>query len=723
MKKKNRTFYLLLVVSVITIICFVTFFYIRQLNITISDNTISSISELADHDKTTIETYIDICWQDLREIEERFVNYECGTIRDIETRIRLESLSGIFEHIYLMAEDGTVYTGKYAGNVRDEQAINGDLDFMPYFANGEEQVVERYVDGAEGSSSGKESILYGIRLKDFEVEGIKMLALIGISDTSVIRDNMVINSFVVNGKSRGKSALIDLKGNYIINVNKEGSANRTDNLFVHLEQSETTEMTVAEVAEKIEKEETFSFYHRHVGERYQELFYFIPFREGIDLYFVMAVNEAVFREQTNTFVTMSMLMLFFSMLTVVVMLLLVMKYQNKTIRETEKARSQKEFLSNMSHEIRTPLNGLIGMNHLIMIHIDDDGRKPQIKDWLKKSHSTANYLLSLVNDILDISKLQAGKIDIFREPLMVEALVDEIAAMQADNIESRGVEFIVEKDITAPCIEGDVTRTKQILMNIVGNAAKFTPKGKYIKFSVRQEQTDDGHVTTVYQCEDAGIGISKEYIGKIFDSFSQEKNRNTSEIKGTGLGMAISKLLADAMGGSITVESELGVGSTFTVRIPSAVVKEIPDYLKESGETKSVETHGTTETAKQVKILVAEDVEMNAEILMEILSMEGFETAHAWDGGEAVEIFKNSEIGEFDIILMDMQMPVMDGCTASKEIRKLNRPDAKTVMIYACTANTFQEDRDMAMESGMNDFLTKPIDVKILLKKMGRTTQ
>lgn len=722
MKKKNRTFYLLLLISVITIICFVTFFYIRQLNITISDNTISSISELADHDKTTIETYIDICWQNLREIEERFVNYECRTIQDIETRIHLESTSGKFEHIYLLAEDGTVYTDKYDGHVNGENIINCDLDFMPYFANGEEQVVERYGDETEDGSSGKESILYGIRLMNFEVAGIRMHALIGISDTSVIRDNMVINSFVVNGKSRGKSALIDLKGNYIINVNKEGSENRTDNLFVHLEQSETTEMTVEEVEEKIKKEETFSFYHRHSGERYQELFYFIPFRKGIDLYFVMAVNEVVFREQTNNFVTMSMLMLFFSMSTVVVMLLLVMRYQNKTIRETEKAKSQKEFLSNMSHEIRTPLNGLIGMNHLITVHIDDDSRKPQIKEWLKKSNSTANYLLSLVNDILDISKLQAGKIDIFREPLLVESLVDEIAAMQTDNIESRGVEFIVEKDITAPCIEGDVTRTKQILMNIVGNAAKFTPKGKYIRFSVRQEQTDDEHVTTIYQCEDAGIGISKEYLGKIFDSFSQEKNRNTREIKGTGLGMAISRLLTEAMDGSITVESELGVGSTFTVKIPSAIVKEIPDYLKESGEIKGIETHTTPETAKQVKILVAEDVEMNAEILMEILSMEGFETVHAWDGSEAVEIFKNSQIGEFDIILMDMQMPVMDGCAASKEIRRLERPDAKTVMIYACTANTFQEHRDMAIESGMNDFLTKPIDVKVLLKKMGRTT-
>ena len=245
----------------------------------------------------------------------------------------------------------------------------------------------------------------------------------------------------------------------------------------------------------------------------------------MDLYFIMSVNEAVFTEQSKTFVTLSISMLLISMLTVVTMLLLVMRSQSQSIRSTEKARSQKEFLSNMSHEIRTPLNGLIGMNHLIMANIDNESQKPQIKEWLKKSHSTARYLLSLVNDILDMSKLQAGKVDLIREPLLVDALVDEVAAMQTDNIKSRGVEFIVEKEIVEPCIMGDATRIKQILMNIVGNAAKFTPKGKYIRFSVRQERIDDEHVDTIYQCEDTGIGMSREYLGQIFDTFSHAQSR------------------------------------------------------------------------------------------------------------------------------------------------------------------------------------------------------
>ena len=323
---------------------------------------------------------------------------------------------------------------------------------------------------------------------------------------------MVIDCFTKNGVSRGHSALIDMEGHYIVDINKKVYENEQNNLFAHLSESEDSELTNEEVAEKFAALETFAFYHSHTGEKYKELFYFIPFDEKIRLYFIMSVNEAVFREQTRTFFTMSMIMLVISILTILSMLLIVMRYQMKTIRASEKEKSQKEFLSNMSHEIRTPLNGLIGMNHLIMVHIDDDSQRTQIKEWLRKSHSTAKYLLSLVNDVLDMSKLQAGKVDIINEPLMVDALVDEIAAMQTDNIQGRGVEFIVEKDVIEPCIEGDTTRIKQILMNIVGNAAKFTPSGKSIQLSVRQEKTDDTHVMTFYRCKDTGIGMSREYL-------------------------------------------------------------------------------------------------------------------------------------------------------------------------------------------------------------------
>ncbi|MCM1180623.1 MAG: ATP-binding protein [Clostridium sp.] len=721
MKKKHRLFYLLIIVFSAMIVCLALFFYIRQMDRTVSKNIINSISEIAEHDKATIQTYIELSWQDLDQISERFISFESNTIEDIETRMSLECASSGFSHIYLVAEDGTVYTDKYVIYKPGEDIMNRNLDFRPYFEDGEDRVVVRFDDKTEDGWLSKESILYGIRLQDYSVEGVKMYALIGISDISSIQDKMVIDSFIKNGKSRGHSALIDMNGNYIVNINKELYLNKTDNLFDHLSEAESSDMDNEEIREKLRKREIFGAYHSHAGEKGKELFYFIPLNDNFNLYFIMSLNEEVFMEQRQAFVSLSMTMLGITIVTVFVMLLIIMRLQIKTIRTTESARSQKEFLSNMSHEIRTPLNGLIGMNHLIMANIDDESQKPQIKEWLNKSHSTANYLLSLVNDILDMSKLQAGKVDIVEEPMLVTSMIDEIAAMQADNIKSRGVEFRVEKNIIEPCIEGDITRTKQILMNIVGNAAKFTPEGKWIRLSVTQEKTDDMHVITTYQCEDTGIGISEEYIDKIFDSFSQERGRNTKGIKGTGLGMAISKLLAKAMGGDITVESTLNVGSTFTVTIPSQIVRDIPAELqeqKESDEAGDAVRSVCRKDGKPLKVLVAEDVELNAEILLEILKMEGFETVLAHNGQEALDLFGQSEIGEFDVILMDMQMPVMDGCTAAGNIRNLDRADAKSVLIYACTANMFQEDREQAIASGMDDFLTKPIDVSLLLKKL-----
>lgn len=722
MGKKHRIFYSMIIISALAVVCFVTVFYVMNLNQTISDNIIDSISEMAEHDKNTIQNYIEICWDDLWEISERLEGSKCNTIADVQDRMELECGSSGFHHLYLLADDGTVYSHDHMTYAAGSEIVSRTLDFRSYFAGGKEKVFAQMHDKDEGAGLKKESILYGFRLHDMEVGGMKMFALIGTSEISTIQDNIVIDSFIKDGVSRGHSALIDMDGDYIIDVNKKIYLNKSDNLYEHLSESEDSELSNEEVAKKLKNRETFGFYHAHVGDKNKELYYFIPFDQDMDLYFALAVNEAVFREQTNTFVTMSMTMLVVCTVIVIAMLLIVMVYQNRTIRTKEKARSQKEFLSNMSHEIRTPLNGLIGVNHLIMAHIDDDAQKGQIKEWLRKSQSTANYLLSLVNDILDLSKLQAGKVDLVSEPLLIGDIIEDISAMQAENIKSRGIEFIVEQEIGWPCIEGDATRIKQILMNIVGNAAKFTLSGGYIKLSVSQEKAGETQVVTTFRCEDSGIGMSKEYLTKIFDSFSQEQSKATVGIKGTGLGMTISKLLTNAMGGTITVESELDVGSTFAVTIPARIVVDIPDYLKDcSGEPSEGEgALEKREGRKPVKVLVAEDVELNAEVLLEILALEGFETAYAKNGKEAVELFKRSKPGEFDVILMDMKMPVMDGCTAANKIRKLEREDAKTVPIFACTANTFQEDRDQAIESGMDDFLMKPIDIPILLKKLGR---
>lgn len=400
---------------------------------------------------------------------------------------------------------------------------------------------------------------------------------------------------------------------------------------------------------------------------------------------------------------------------------MLISHQNSRMVE-EKAKAQSEFLSNMSHEIRTPLNGLIGLNHMMMLNIDkveQEQQKEQVKDWIQKSYGTANYLLSLVNDVLDVSKLQAGKVDLVMEPVMLETMLDAVWSMQHDNIINRGVGFTIEKEISIPCIETDGTRIKQVLMNIIGNAAKFTPAGGQITLSVSQRRIDKTHVEMLYRCEDTGIGMSEEFVEKIFELFSQEQNPASQGVKGTGLGMPLSRLIVESMGGKIHVESEVGRGSIFTVVIPSAIAEAAPDYrnrMPQSGDCP--ETKKRPGSGKTIRILLAEDNELNSEILLEILWERGFQVVHAENGQEAVQKFKESAPGEFDIILMDMQMPVMDGCSASKEIRKLDRPDAKTIPIFACTANTFKEDRDRALESGMNDFLSKPIDVNILLEKL-----
>jgi CheY-like chemotaxis protein len=283
--------------------------------------------------------------------------------------------------------------------------------------------------------------------------------------------------------------------------------------------------------------------------------------------------------------------------------------------------------------------------------------------------------------------------------------------MQKSNIESRGVNFELKTDISEPWIIGDEILIKRVLMNIVSNAAKFTDPGGKITLSVSQQKDDADHVATFFCCEDTGRGMSEEFLTHIWDSFSQERHNNENS-GGTGLGMTISKLITEEMGGDITVKSKLGEGSTFTVVLHSEIASAPVPAANISEEASS------SPEEKRLKILLAEDNELNAEILTEILKGEGFKVVHAENGKTAVEKFENSPAGEFDIILMDMQMPVMDGCTATRTIRKLERADAQTVPIFACTANSFTEDRNRAIASGMNDFLSKPIDVNEMLTKI-----
>lgn len=385
------------------------------------------------------------------------------------------------------------------------------------------------------------------------------------------------------------------------------------------------------------------------------------------------------------------------------------RFYLKTTRTRAETKAREHFLSTMSHEIRTPLNGLIGLNYLMMQNLE---HQEKMAVYLQQSSSTAKYLLSLVNDILDMSSLHENGISLESKPLSLQFLISTLEALVRSRMEEKGIVFQVDAEISYPGLLGDEDRIEQVLLNILDNAYKFTPRGGRVDMKVSQDKSEDGKVLTSVTVTDTGCGMSESFQKKIFDTFTQERSTVSKGTEGTGLGMSISYRLSKLMGGDLTVKSALGTGSTFVFSFPANVIAEpvagAPVYG--SGEEMNPQ--------RPKHILIAEDNELNAEILSELLMEEGYLVSVAENGFRAVELFEVSEIGGIDIILMDILMPVMNGYEATRAIRESHRPDARRVKIFACTANSYKEDRDKAFESGMDDFITKPVDVERLLNKL-----
>ena len=394
----------------------------------------------------------------------------------------------------------------------------------------------------------------------------------------------------------------------------------------------------------------------------------------------------------------------------------VQKRERKT--EIEKAvaedasRAKTSFLSNMSHEIRTPMNAIIGLDSLAL---RNPNIQPETREQLEKIGVSAKHLLGLINDILDMSRIESGRMTLKSEEFSFRDFLDQINIMINGQCVDKGLRY--ECTVIGQVRDyyiGDDMRLKQVLINILGNAVKFTNAPGRVMLSVEETEESEKSRTLSFRVQDTGIGMDPEFIPKIFDSFSQEDETATNHYSGSGLGMAITKNFVEMMNGDIQVESEKGVGSVFTVTVPlgrsDRIYTEIP-------EEETPETEKTRILAGR-RILMAEDVEQNAEILEDLLSLEDMETEHAENGEIAVRMFSEKPEGYFDAILMDIRMPVMDGLTATRAIRNLNRPDAKTIPIIAMTANVFDEDVERSMKAGMNAHLAKPIEPEKLYSTM-----
>ena len=387
------------------------------------------------------------------------------------------------------------------------------------------------------------------------------------------------------------------------------------------------------------------------------------------------------------------------------------KYKTELLIAAKKAEAaneaKTEFLQRMSHDIRTPINGICGMVNMADHYADDMEKQ---KEYRTKVKEASNLLLELVNDVLDMSKLESGEIVLEEIPFNLSSIYREVFVVIEQVAAEQNLQIVWEKkEITHRDLIGSPRYVKRVMMNILSNAMKYNRENGHIYISCIEIPSGQPETTTMeFVCRDTGIGMAEEFQKHIFEPFAQEHAGSRTRFSGTGLGMPISKKLIEKMGGTITFGSAEGIGTTFVIRVPFKIDLDV-DIREEQADV-------SEKSIKGLHILLAEDNELNMEIAEFVLQNEGAEVSKAWNGEETVELFRKSESGEFDAILMDIMMPVMNGYEATKMIRSLDREDAKVIPIIAMTANAFTEDRLRAKEAGMNEHIAKPFDVKLLVK-------
>ena len=387
------------------------------------------------------------------------------------------------------------------------------------------------------------------------------------------------------------------------------------------------------------------------------------------------------------------------------------KYKTELLIAAKKAEAaneaKTEFLQRMSHDIRTPINGICGMVNMADHYADDMEKQTEYRTKVKEA---SNLLLELVNDVLDMSKLESGEVVLEESPFNLSKIFEEVLVVIEQIAAEQNIRIVWEKkEIKHRDFIGSPRHVKRVMMNILSNAVKYNRENGQIHISCREIPSEQPETTTMeFVCRDTGIGMTEEFQKYVFEPFAQEHTGSRTKFTGTGLGMPITKKLVEKMGGTITFESEKGVGTTFVIQVPFKIDMD--------ADKREEQTDVSENSIKGLHILLAEDNELNMEIAEFVLQNEGADVTKAWNGQEAVELFRNSKPGEFNVILMDIMMPVVNGYEATKMIRSLDREDAKKIPIIAMTANAFTEDRIRAKEAGMDEHVAKPVDVELLIK-------
>ena len=570
---------------------------------------------------------------------------------------------------------------------------------------------------------GEDLILIGDPIDPVPYGEHEMISVLAGLDVNAINSQLSLK----REDAKTYSSMVERSGRFIINNSYIDELSRSTNVISKLQKFAEfmPGYSLGKVQEDLKDDQSGLAAYTIAGQN--QYMYYAPIR-GTDWYLLTIIPYEVVNSTINGLIdslnrnAISMMVIILILLSGVFIFFYInmSRDEQKLVRANaaaEKARrkaedasrAKSEFLSRMSHEIRTPMNGIIGMGTIARQNI---GNPKKVEECLEKQSMSCQHLLSLINDVLDMSKIESGRIELKSVPFDLKILLEGLANIYEGQAGLKGVQFeTILGDGVSERFVGDSLRLNQILSNLLSNAMKFTPAGGLIQLRVTRLHEKEGKVWFRFEVSDTGRGIAKENYNKIFESFEQESADITSKYGGTGLGLAIVKRFSELMGGKVWVDSRIGYGSTFTVEVPFGMAKGQVKTMKQVCLPSEFDFQGK-------HLLLAEDNELNREIAAELIGAAGAQIETAKDGKEAVERFENSDPFHFDLILMDIQMPVMNGYEATRRIRELERPDAQTVPIFAMTANAFDEDEEKSLLAGMNAYITKPLDVNALYSKI-----
>ena len=723
-RSSHKRFYAMLVLA-IALVCLLVGWLIAAAAVITSDFTKNMntmyLREMTNLTQANFKSGLSLRHSGLKAVAESVNAEDLDNLETLERFITDAEQNNDFEFMAFIDEDGFYYS-------RDgKRPAASKLSFLAELLNGEDELVsynETFLDN--------NMIVLGAQIPPIHFDGADMIAIIAGYTADSIGQHLFLRS--EDGQTNASI------------VTKDGSFVVYNTFFTNLP---TGSNVLSKFREYADFDEGFSveqiendFQNGNSGmvvfkaDGIHMCMYYSPI-DGTEWYMLMEVPYEVVDEMTedlssrlnrNAITMMASIMLMIVIIFFVYLMnLRAHSKQLEAARESaEKAQkaaeqaslAKSEFLSRMSHEIRTPMNGIIGMTEIARQNTDNPEK---VDDCLKKVSLSSKHLMSLINDVLDMSKIESGKIQLKNELFDLRLFLENIENIYSVQAQEKEIDFKISLfGRIDEFIVGDSLRLNQILTNLLSNALKFTPKGGRIVLGVSELKHEENTVLLRFSVKDTGMGIKEENLEKVFEAFEQENAEITHKFGGTGLGLSIVRSFSELMGGSAAVHSEYGKGSEFEVELPFTVTENsrMIDWETDKSSDK-VSAASKTYNFEGKHILLAEDNELNREIAVELLGMDtGAIIDEAEDGQRAVELFAESEVNYYDLILMDIQMPRMNGFEAARKIRALERPDAASVPIFAMTANAFAEDEEKSLQAGMNAHLSKPLEISAVLAAM-----